>query len=256
MGILNVTPDSFSDGGLFIDCDKAVERAKQMEKDGADIIDIGGESTRPGSDSVTEEKELQRVAPVIKRLVKEVNLPLSIDTRKPKVAERCIELGANMLNDVTGLRNKEVIKVVSRHKVPVVVMHMKGEPKNMQENPFYNDVVKDIKEFFSGKVNEARKAGINDIIIDPGIGFGKTAHHNLEILKRLSEFKSLSCPIMVGPSRKSFIGHVTGLAVGERLEGTLAAVSIAVMNGASMARVHDVKECKRAIQMADAIRDA
>lgn len=254
MGILNVTPDSFSDGGLFFDVNKAVEHSKQMVNDGADIIDVGGESTRPSSDQVSEEEELKRVKPVIERLVKEVNALISIDTYKPKVVEECIKLGVNLVNDITGLRNKEMIEVIAKYKVPVVIMHMKGDPKNMQQNPTYKDVVKEIKEFLIDRISEARKAGIKDFIIDPGIGFGKTTEHNLQILKRLSEFKSLGCPILVGPSRKSFIGNITGLPANERLEGTLASISIAIMNGANIVRVHDVKECKRAIQIADAIR--
>jgi len=256
MGVLNITPDSFSDGGLFVDLDKAVKHAKQMLKDGADIIDIGGESTRPGSEPITEEEELQRVNPVVRELIKKVNVPISIDTYKPKVAEKCLESGAHLVNDITGLGNKEMIKLAAKYKVPVVLMHMKGMPKDMQENPVYNDVVKEIKDFLSGRINEAKKAGIKDIIIDPGIGFGKTTEHNLQILKRLNEFKDLGCPVLVGPSRKSFIGSITGLPVNERLEGTLASVAIAVMNGANIVRVHDVKECKRAVQIADAVKSA
>jgi len=256
MGVLNVTPDSFSDGGLFVDVDKAVEHAKQMFNDGADIIDIGGESTRPFSDAISEEEELRKVKPVIQGLVNEINIPISIDTYKPKVAEECLKLGVHLVNDITGLGNEEMIKVVAKHKVPVVIMHMKGMPKNMQENPTYDDVIREIKEFLSKRTSEARKAGINDIIVDPGIGFGKNTKHNLQILKRLNEFKDLGCPILVAPSRKSFIGNIIGLAVTERLEGTLAAISIAVMNGANIVRVHDVKECKRAVQIADAIRCA
>lgn len=261
MGILNATPDSFSDGGLFVDggnadVNKAVQHAKQMADDGADVIDIGGESTRPSSEPISEEEELQRVLPVIKKLVKEVNLPLSIDTYKPRVAEKCLEMGVHLINDITGLRNKEMIKIAARHKAPVVVMHMKGEPKSMQENPVYKDVVNEIKGFLRERIIEANNNGVNNVIIDPGIGFGKSAHHNLQILKRLAEFKDLGCPILVGPSRKSFIGNVTGLAVSDRLEGTLAAISIAVMNGANIVRVHDVKECRRAVQIADAVRGA
>lgn len=256
MGILNITPDSFSDGGLFIEVDKAVTHAKQMVEEGADIIDIGGESTRPGSDTISDDEELKRIKPIITRLIKEVNVPISIDTYKPKVVEECLKLGAHLVNDITGLRNKEMMNVVAEYKVPVVIMHMKGMPKNMQENPAYEDVVNEIKEFFSDRIIEARKTGINDIIIDPGIGFGKTTKHNLQILKRLSEFKSLGYPILVGPSRKSFIGNITGLSVNERLEGTLASISIAIINGANIVRVHDVKECKRAVQIAEAIREA
>ena len=256
MGILNVTPDSFSDGGLFADAGKAVAHARQMVEDGAEIIDVGGESTRPGSDNVSEEEEIKRIKPVIERLVKEINAPISIDTYKPKVAEECLKLGATLVNDITGLRNKDMIKIIAKHKVPVIIMHMKGEPKNMQQNPVYKDAVKEIKEFFNDKINEARSCGIKDIIIDPGIGFGKTTEHNLQILKRLSEFKDFGCPVLVGPSRKSFIGNITGLQVNERLEGTLAAISVAITNGADMIRVHDVKECKRAAQIAYAIRCA
>ena len=256
MGILNVTPDSFSDGGLFINVNNAVEHAKQMVKDGADIIDIGGESSRPGSETISEEEELKRIMPVLQRLIEEVDIPLSIDTYKPKVAEKCLNLGVNLVNDITGLRNTEMIEVAAKYNVPVVIMHMKGTPKNMQENPVYQDVIKEIKDFLSKRIFEARKAGIKDVIIDPGIGFGKTTEHNLQILKRLGEFKDLKCPILVAPSRKSFIGNVTGLSVNERLEGTLAAISIAIMNGANMVRVHDVKECKRAVQIADAVRCA
>jgi dihydropteroate synthase len=254
MGVLNLTPDSFSDGGLFTNVDKAVEHGKQMVKDGADIIDIGGESSKPGSIPVLEKEELKRVKPVIQKLVKEIKVPISIDTYKPNVAKECLNLGASIVNDITGLRNREMIKIVAKYKTPVIIMHMKGMPKNMQENPVYQDVVDEIKEFLEERINEAKKSGINDIVIDPGIGFGKTTEHNLQILKRLNEFKTLGCPILVGPSRKSFIGNITGLPVNERLEGTLSSISIAIINGANIIRVHDVKECKRAAQTADAIR--
>jgi|SRR3989338_2236623 len=254
MGILNVTPDSFSDGNLFLDSNEAIKHAKQMVKDGADIIDIGGESSRPGSEPVSEEEELRRVSQIIKKLKDEIKIPISIDTYKPKVAEECIKLGASIINDINGLRNEGMVKVAAKYKVPVVIMHMKGNPKTMQENPVYKDVVKEIKEFFSQQTKKARKAGIKDIIIDPGIGFGKTTEHNLKILKNLNKFKELKCPILVGPSRKSFIGNITRLQVNERLEGTIAAISIAIMNGANIVRVHDVKECKRAAMVADAVR--
>lgn len=254
MGVLNVTPDSFSDGGLFFDPDKAVEHAKQMVEDGADIIDVGGESTRPGSSPVSEEEEIGRVKPVIERLVKEVAVPISVDTYKPKVAAECIQAGAHVLNDVTGLRNTEMVDIAAWYKIPVVVMHMKGMPKTMQEHPVYEDVVKEIKDFFRDRMNAAESGGVKDIIIDPGIGFGKTTEHNLQILKRLGEFRELNHPIAVGTSRKSFIGTITGLPVQTRLEGTIASTVIAAMNGASIVRVHDVKECKRALQIADAIK--
>ena len=256
MGILNVTPDSFSENGLFFDFHKAIRHAIQMINEGADIIDVGGESTRPYSSAVSEKEELKRVKPVIEKLLREVNAPISIDTCKPRVAEECLKLGAHMVNDVTGLGNKDMIDVVGKYQVPVVVMHMKGKPKTMQKNPQYKDVVADIRNFFRGRIARAGKYGIKDIIIDPGIGFGKTTGHNLQILKRLNEFKELRCPIMIGPSRKAFIGNITGMPASERLEGTLAAVAIGVINGANIARVHDVKECKRAIQVADAVRSA
>lgn len=256
MGILNATPDSFSDGGKFLDAESAATHSKRMVDEGADIIDIGGESSRPGSDPVPEEEEIKRVKPVIKRLIKEIDVPISIDTCKPKVAEECLRLGAHIINDITGLRNNEMIKVAAEYNAPVVLMHMKGTPKEMQKNPSYNDVVNEIKGYFKLKLKEAEKAGIRSVILDPGIGFGKSTEHNLMILKRLNEFKSLKCPILVGPSRKSFIGNITGLDAGSRLEGTIASVSIAVMNGANIVRVHDVKECKRAAQVSDAIRSA
>lgn len=256
MGILNVTPDSFYDGRLFFNPCKAIEHAKQMVKDGADLIDIGGESSRPGSEPVSEEEELMRVSQIIKELKDEINVPISIDTYKPRVAEECINLGASIINDINGLRNEDMISVAAKYKVPVVMMHMKGNPKTMQENPVYKDAVKEIKDFLRHQIKKTKKAGIKDILIDPGIGFGKTTEHNLQILKNLSEFKELKCPILVGPSRKYFIGNITGLPVNERLEGTLAAISISIMNGANIVRVHDVKECKRAVMVADAVRGA
>ena len=254
MGILNVTPDSFSDGGLFYNTDKAVEHAEQMVKDGAQIIDVGGESTRPGSAPISLKEELKRVKPVIKRLLREADVPVSIDTYKPEIAGECLKLGVHMVNDITGLTNENMLRIVKKYRVPVILMHMKGKPKTMQKNPHYKDVVDDIKQFLKNRIAKAGKAGIKDVIIDPGIGFGKTTEHNLQILKRLSEFKELKCPILVGPSRKSFIGNIIGMPPNERLEGTLAAVAIAIMNGANIVRVHDVKECKRAVQIADAIR--
>lgn len=256
MGILNVTPDSFSENGLFFDFNKAIQHAKQMIDDGADIIDVGGESTRPGSLPISEKEELRRVKPVIEALAKEIKVPISIDTYKPRIAEECIKAGADMVNDITGLANKNMLKILKKCKVPVVVMHMKGKPKTMQKNPQYKDVVADIKKFFKEKIAIAKKNGLKDVIIDPGIGFGKTTEHNLQIIKRLNEFKELGCPILIGPSRKTFIGKITGLDVNERLEGTLAAVAISVMNGANIVRVHNVKECARAAKTAYAIRSA
>ncbi len=254
MGVLNVTPDSFSDGGEFLDPDKAVEHACRMVADGADIIDIGGQSTRPGSDPVTQEEELRRVRPVLDKLAGRISAPISVDTFEPKVAEACLELGAVAINDVTGFRNPTMIEVAACHKAPVVLMHMRGTPKTMQHDISYRDVVEDLKAFFASRVAEVREKGVQEIMIDPGIGFGKTAQHNLEILKRLSEFKDLGLPVLVGPSRKSFIGKITGDPPDGRVEGTLAAVSVAILNGASAVRVHDVKACKRAVRIVDAVR--
>lgn len=256
MGILNVTPDSFSDGGVFTDVDTAVQQGKKMASEGADIIDVGGESTRPGSLPISEKEEIHRILPVITKLLDEVSVPLSVDTHKPQVAEACLNAGAHLINDITGLTNPEMRRTIAKYNVPVVLMHMKGSPKTMQKNPFYNDVLSEISLFFHKQITTAHDEQIQQIIIDPGIGFGKTVPHNLQILRHLDTFQNLGCPILVGPSRKAFIGEITGQPVTERLWGTIAAVAIAALNGANLVRVHDVKECKQALQIADAIRDA
>ena len=255
MGVLNVTPDSFSDGGHHLSPDKALLKAKQMVEDGADILDIGGESTRPFSSPVSAREELGRIVPVLEGL-KELDIPISIDTRKPEVAQKALDTGAHMVNDVSGLRDEGMMKLVAEKKVPVVIMHMKGEPKSMQENPEYGDVVGEIKEFFKTTVKKAADHGIKDdrIIIDPGLGFGKTTEHNIEIIKRLDEFRSLGFPVLVGASRKTFIGKILGLDVGERLEGSLAAMAASIMNGADIVRVHDVKESVRVARFVDALK--
>ncbi len=252
MGILNVTPDSFSDGGEFIDVEKSVAHAKEMISSGADIIDVGGESSRPGSEPVSSEEELKRVLPVVSRLVKELNVPISIDTYKASVAEECVKVGASIINDISGLGD-EMRAVAAKYKVAVVIMHMLGSPKTMQKSIVYDDVVDDIKKFLKERVDKAKSSGISTVMVDPGIGFGKTTEDNLEIIRRLYEFESLGCPVLVGPSRKSFIGNITGLPVEERLGGTITSVVVSVMNGAKIIRVHDVKECKSAIDVANAI---
>lgn len=254
MGVLNVTPDSFSDGGLFYTVESAVAWGKQLVADGADILDVGGESSRPGSEPLSEKEELARILPVVLRLVGEVSVPISIDTSKPLVADTCLNAGAHLLNDITGLTNPAMREIASKHNVPVVMMHMQGTPKNMQQNPVYHDVLAEITAFFHQQIATAQNEGISQIIIDPGIGFGKTVEHNLQILRHLDTFTALGCPLLVGPSRKSFLGAITGLPINERLEGTIAAVTVAIMQGANIVRVHDVKECKRAIQVADALR--
>jgi len=258
MGILNVTPDSFTDGGIFFRKDSAIEHGLRMVEDGADIIDIGGESTRPGSDSVGYQEELSRTMPVIEELARRVNVPLSIDTYKADVAKRALDAGASMVNDISGLRfDPEMAGVVAEYKVPVVVMHIKGTPKNMQVNPEYEALIPEILDYLRESIKLAVDAGIKEdmIIIDPGIGFGKTFEHNLQILKDLHEFTLLEKPLLIGPSRKAFLGKILGNApTSERLEGTAAAVAISIMNGAHIVRVHDVKEMVKVARVTDAVR--
>ncbi|MFN4217803.1 MAG: dihydropteroate synthase [Candidatus Bipolaricaulia bacterium] len=260
MGILNVTPDSFSDGGKFFSLESALERARQLMREGADILDIGGESTRPGAQPVSLEEELRRVIPVIHAIRKESAVPISVDTYKASVAEAALDAGANIVNDISALRfDPRMVTVVARARVPVVLMHMLGDPRTMQQNPVYTDVVREIKEFLAERIAFARAHGIEKVLIDPGIGFGKTVEHNLEILRRLGELKELGCPILIGTSRKSFIGRLgsTGpepLPIDQRLEGTIASNVIAVFNGAQIVRVHDVAPMKRALAIVDAVR--
>lgn len=256
MGVLNVTPDSFSDGGKFWDVNNAVAHAKQMVQEGADMIDIGGESSRPGSEPVSEKEEWERVQPIIEKLLQEIRVPLSIDTYKPYVAKKCLEMGVHMLNDINGLRDKAMIALAAQYEVPAIIMHMQGKPKSMQENPTYSNVVEEVKTFLTQQVKKAKAAGVKELIIDPGIGFGKTTQHNLQLLKHLHAFKELNCPILVGVSRKTFIGNITGLPISERLPGSIAAMAVAIMNGANMVRVHDVYACKKAAQVIDAVQHA
>lgn len=257
MGILNLTPDSFSGDGIYDDPSKSIALAMKMVEEGADMLDLGGESSRPGSEPVSAEEELKRVAPVLKGLVGKVEVPISVDTYKPEVAKEALELGANLINDITGLRNAQMAQLVSDYNAGVVIMHMKGDPKTMQESPVYeNGVVNELRDYLKSQTDAARGAGIKrqSIIIDPGIGFGKTIEHNLEIIRNLKQFKKLGFPVLVGPSRKSFIGKIlNNLPADQRLEGTLAAIVAASIGGADIIRVHDVKECVRAIRIADAI---
>jgi dihydropteroate synthase len=257
MGVLNVTPDSFSDGGHFLSPDRAFEHAEAMAAEGADLIDIGGESSRPGSEPIPAEEELRRVLPVIERVAQHLNLPVSIDTYKSEVARAALAAGAKIINDITALRHDpKMAEVAGSGRVPVILMHMQGTPKTMQINPAYNSVIDDISLFFRERINAVRDAGIQDdqILLDPGIGFGKTTEQNLEILRSLHRFRDLRRPLLVGPSRKSFIGQVLGLPINERLEGTSAAVAAAVLGGASIVRVHDVKAMVRVVRMADSIK--
>lgn len=257
MGVVNVTPDSFSDGGRFLRRDDAVAQALELVADGADIVDVGGESSRPGADEVSEQEELDRVAPVVEAVAREVDTPISIDTYKPAVATECLALGASIVNDITGLDDSAMVEAVAAAGAGVVIMHMRGRPKTMQRDVRYDDVVGEVRDFLQERAGRARAAGIAEVVIDPGIGFGKTAAHNFELIRRLGELTTLGLPILVGPSRKSFLGSLpSALPAGERLEGTLAAVAVSILNGASVVRVHDVAETKRVVEVVDAIRRA
>jgi dihydropteroate synthase len=256
MGIVNVTPDSFSDGGAFLDEDRAVEHALSLACEGADVLDIGGESTRPGSLPVTEEEEIRRVLPVIQRLRPKTGVLLSVDTTKSAVARAALEAGADIVNDTSGLRaDPAMAPLIARSEAAVVLMHMKGVPRTMQDAPRYDDLFGEIKDFLRHRIREAQTAGIapERIIVDPGIGFGKTVEHNLALLKGLDAFQDLGRPVCVGFSRKAFIGRVLGLPPGERLEGTIAAAVISVSRGAQILRVHDVGAVAKAVRMAEAI---
>lgn len=255
-GILNVTPDSFSDGGRFFEPGRAVDRALQMVEQGARIVDIGGESTRPGSKGVPEAEELARVIPVIKKLRSLTPALISIDTRKSEVARAALEEGADLVNDISGLRHDpRMAGVVAKACVPVILMHMKGTPETMQLNPQYANLLVEIRDFFLERIKQVEQEGIADdrIIIDPGIGFGKNLQHNLTLLNQLDYFLDLEKPILVGPSRKSFIGQILEEPVEQRLEGTLAAAVLGWLRGAAIIRVHDVLETKRALLVARSI---
>ncbi len=254
MGVVNVTPDSFSDGGRYFRRADAVEHVREMVAQGADIIDVGGESTRPGSEPVDAGEEMKRVLPVIEAIRKFSKVPVSIDTCKAEVARRALDTGADIINDVSGLRfDPEMAKLAGERGVPVVIMHMKGMPKTMQRNPYYDDVVTEVVEFFKDRIDHARAHGVGSIILDPGIGFGKRLQDNLRLLHSLSVFADLGWPLLIGTSRKSFIGMITGAEAGERLGGTLASSLVAVMNGARIVRVHDVREAVQALRVLDAI---
>jgi len=257
MGVLNVTPDSFYDKGRFFDQKKAVKHAFDMEYLGADIIDVGGESTRPGATEVSVDEELRRVVPVIRAISKKIKAAISIDTRKAKVADAALKAGASIVNDVSALREDPCMAgVVAKHHAKIILMHMKGRPKDMQADPKYIDAVKDITRSLKRSIALAKRAGIKDdkIIIDPGIGFGKTVEHNLEILRALRHFKKLGYPLCVGASRKSFIGKILGSEDPEdRLAGSLATAVVAAINGANIIRVHDVGLTRQALKIVDNI---
>ncbi|MBM3244166.1 MAG: dihydropteroate synthase [Candidatus Omnitrophica bacterium] len=262
MGIINLTPDSFSGDGLYqpqaishMPLEAIVDHAQKMISDGADIIDMGGESTRPQAKPVSLKEEIKRVVPAVKLLAKKIKAPLSIDTSKPQVAKIALDNGASIINDITGLKNTDMLKVIARYKAGVVIMHMKGNPRTMQKNPRYVSLIEEIIDFLDRSVNQALSYGIlkSKIIIDPGIGFGKTTENNLEIIRRLKEFKVLGLPILVGTSRKSFIGNILQRIPSERIFGTIATCIIAAENGANILRVHDVAEVKQALKITERV---
>lgn len=254
MGILNITPDSFYNGGLYQQPEKAFKHALRMFEEGADIIDIGGESSRPGADALSIDEELKRIIPVLKKIRQKSNVVISVDTYKAEVAEAALDEGANIINDISALRfDTRMIDLVSKSGAPIVLMHIKGTPKTMQENPYYEDVIFEIYEYLEERIEFVVKHGIekSKVIIDPGIGFGKRIEDNFEILRNLRAFKELKCPILIGPSRKSFIGAALNLPPAQRKEGTAAAVAVGIVNGADIIRVHDVKEMAQVAKITD-----
>lgn len=256
MGILNITPDSFSDGGRFLGADAAVAHVERMRDEGADIVDVGGESTRPGAASVRVEEELRRVIPVIEAAARRFDVPLSIDTTKSAVAKAALDVGAEIVNDISGLRYEPgLAQLAAEAGAGLVLMHIRGRPRTMQVDIHYDDLLGEIVAELGESVERARAAGCRreQLVVDPGIGFGKTAEHNLEILDRLDRIAALDLPVVVGPSRKSFIGRTLGLDVEERIEGTIAACVVAFLRGARIFRVHDVKGVRRALDMTQAI---
>jgi dihydropteroate synthase len=264
MGVLNVTPDSFSDGGEFLDPQRAIERALEMERAGADLLDIGGESTRPGSTGTPVETELARILPVLEGLRGAVRVPISVDTRKSQVAEAAISAGAQIINDISGLRcDPRIAEVAQRRRVPLILMHMRGEPRTMQKKAFARDVMKDVAQGLRASIAKARQAGVrkSQIIIDPGIGFGKSFEQNYELLRKLPELAKLGFPLLVGTSRKGFLGATLAhngkpAQPEERLWATAATVTASILGGAHIVRVHDVAEMAQVARVADCLLDA
>ncbi len=258
MGILNVTPDSFSDGGRFNQVDAALARAREMASDGAVLIDVGGESTRPGATPVSVEEELERVCPVVEAIGRELDVIVSVDTSSPQVMAEVAKLGAGMINDVRALQREGAPEVAARADIPVCVMHIQGEPDTMQDDPRYRNVRREVSSFLTERMRIIEKAGVRpeNIILDPGFGFGKSPRHNLQLLASLEQLQLLGHPVLVGLSRKSMLGHITGREVSERLPASLAAATISAMKGASIIRVHDVRETVDAIKVVMAVEEA
>lgn len=255
-GVLNVTPDSFSDGGKWAGPAAALDHALRMEAEGADMIDIGGESSRPGSAPVSLEEEKRRVLPLLKSLAGRLKVPVSVDTRKPELAVLAVKAGADIINDITGFVSSSMMKAAADSGAGAIVMHMLGEPGTMQAAPVYKDVVAEVRDFLAGRAAALAAAGVKDIILDPGIGFGKTLEHNLALIAGLGKIRALGYPVMLGVSRKQFIGVLAGGEPHERFSGTIAACVAGAERGADIVRVHDVAECRKAMLVADAIRCA
>jgi len=265
MGVLNITPDSFSDGGAYLDSEAAIARALQIQKDGADILDIGGESTRPGASPISSEEEIRRVLPVIKVLRGKLRIPMSVDTQRADVAEAALRAGAEILNDVSALRtDQRLAEIARRARAPLILMHMRGTPQTMQRGPFARDVIRDVMAGLRQAVALAKRAGLakSQLLLDPGIGFGKKHEQNFEILARLPELARLDCPIVIGTSRKAFLGKAlaapdgTSAPPGERLLGTAATVTASILGGAHIVRVHDVAEMVQVVRIADQVVNA
>lgn len=264
MGVVNVTPDSFCDGGKYFKKEDAISHALQLVKEGADFLDIGGESTRPksvsygeGATEISIDEELNRVIPVIKELQNLTEIPISIDTYKSKVAEEALKVGATIVNDISGFSfDSEMPKIISKYNATAIVMHIQGTPKTMQMNPNYENVVSEVYSFLESSIEKGKHFGLKQIIIDPGIGFGKNLIHNLTLIQNLTKFKTLNCPIMIGTSNKSFIGQILDAKIDERKFGTAASVVVSIMNGANIVRVHDVNEMVQVSKIVDAIRFA
>ncbi|OJS99243.1 dihydropteroate synthase [Marinobacter nauticus] len=258
MGILNVTPDSFSDGGRFTTADAALVRARTMVEDGASFIDVGGESTRPGAEPVSTQEELDRVCPVVEAIARELDTVISVDTSNPVVMAEVVSLGAGLINDVRALQREGAPEVAAKAGVPVCIMHIQGEPDTMQDNPRYHNVRRDVSSFLTERMRVVEKAGVRpeNIILDPGFGFGKTVEHNIQLLATLEQLHLLGHPLLIGVSRKSMLGAITGRDVNERLPASLAAATISAMKGASILRVHDVRETVDAVKVVTAVKEA
>ena len=256
MGVLNLTPDSFSDGGLFTTKEKALDHCLKMINDGADLIDVGGESTRPGSDPLSINEELDRTIPIIEKIRSITDCTISIDSYKSEVVEAALNVGANIVNDISGLTfDHNMAELISQKNAPIIMMHINGKPKIMQQNPQYDNLLKDILDFFSRQLKLAQSAGIDSskIILDPGLGFGKKVEHNFELIRKLPQICAMGFPVLVGPSRKSFIGEALNLPINDRIEGTMASITASIINGARIVRVHDIQKTRRTVTITEKI---